>query len=516
MTPGTARAIAFVGFMGAGKSTAARAVGKALDESVVDVDDAIEQRLGEPIATLFERDGEPEFRRIEEETTLELLGRGGVVSLGGGAVESERIRSALDGHVVAWCRVTEDLAWRRSRRTDRPLAAERSEFTQRFESREPLYEEVCVANLPEGGERVGREVAPWLAALRDFDGLKMAWARSTGGAYPAAIGRGAVSLLANEALGSATPKRLFTIADRDALAAHRALLPETVATLELESSGDNKSLREAERLWRGLAQAGARRDDGILAFGGGVAGDLAGFCAASYQRGIPVIQAPTTLVAQVDAAYGGKTGVDLPEGKNYVGAYHLPSAVLADPSTLATLSPEEMAAGLAEVLKTALIAGGSLWESVRSLESLDPAGLDEIIFACALTKLDVVATDERDAGRRAVLNLGHSVGHALETATGYTKLRHGEAVGLGLLAALRLSDATELRGEVAEILTRFGLPTAIDTDISADEVIAMLDRDKKRTDRGVAFVLLEQPGDAREGQYPEDGAVRSAVEELIN
>ena len=164
---------------------------------------------------------------------------------------------------------------------------------------------------------------------------------------------------------------------------------------------------------RGLAAAGMEHGDHVLALGGGVVGDLAGFCAASYQRGVAVVQAPTTLVAQVDSAYGGKTGVDLPEGKNYAGAYHQPAAVLVDPSALATLPPEELAAGWAEVVKTALIAGGPLWERVRRGDGLDTA----MVLACARTKLGVVAQDERDGGRRHVLNLGHTVGHGIETAT---------------------------------------------------------------------------------------------------
>jgi shikimate kinase/3-dehydroquinate synthase len=515
MTPGKTKAIAFVGFMGAGKTAAARATAKALGEPAIDVDDSIEAKLGCSIATVFERDGEAEFRRIEEELTLELLAEGGVLSLGGGAIESERVRSALDQHVVAWCRVSEEEAWRRSRGTGRPLAAERPDFQERFLRRRPLYEQACVANLPEGSGVVGREAAPWLAALRGVDGVRLAWALSDPRSYPAAVGAGALSLLDEQSVREAMPARLFAIADRDALAHHRGVLPATEATLELESSGTSKTLTEAERLLRELASAGARRDDGILAFGGGVVGDLAGFCASSYQRGVPVIQLPTTLVAQVDAAYGGKTGVDLPEAKNYVGAYHPPTAVLADPRLLATLPTEELAAGFAEVLKTALIAGGPLWERVRSLETLDPAGLDEIIFACAVTKLDVVAGDERDLGRRAVLNLGHSVGHALEAATGYTQLRHGEAVGLGMLAALRLSGAAELREEVAEILSRHGLPARLDADVSVDAVLSALDRDKKRTAEGVAFVLLERPGEPREGQQVEPAEVRASIAELM-
>jgi shikimate kinase/3-dehydroquinate synthase len=263
---------------------------------------------------------------------------------------------------------------------------------------------------------------------------------------------------------------------------------------------------------RELARAGARRDDGVLAFGGGMVGDLAGFCAATYQRGIPVVQAPTTLVAQVDSAYGGKTGVDLPEAKNYIGAYHMPAAVLAEPMTLTTLPPEEEAAGFAEVVKTALIAGGGLWERVRSLRV--PGPLDGIIFASALTKLDVVAADERDAGHRAVLNLGHTVGHAIEAASGYRRYRHGEAIALGLLVALRLSDADDLRDEVRELLARNRLPVELDPGVGVDDVLAAVELDKKRTAEGVGFVLLERPGEPLIGQRVDADRVRAAVQEL--
>jgi shikimate kinase/3-dehydroquinate synthase len=209
-----------------------------------------------------------------------------------------------------------------------------------------------------------------------------------------------------------------------------------------------KTLATAERLLRALAAAGMAHDDHVAAVGGGVVGDVAGFCAAVYQRGVGVVQVPTTLVAQVDSAYGGKTGVDLPEGKNYVGAYHQPRAVLADPRTLLTLPEAELAAGWAEVVKTALIAGGALWARVRRGD----AAVDrDLVLACARTKLAVVATDERDAGRRQVLNLGHTVGHAIETATGYARYRHGEAVGGGGGGAAAGSAAGSASGPVTAI-----------------------------------------------------------------
>jgi shikimate kinase/3-dehydroquinate synthase len=273
-------------------------------------------------------------------------------------------------------------------------------------------------------------------------------------------------------------------------------------------------MAETERVLRELTHAGMTREDHIVALGGGVVGDLAGFCAHLYQRGVPVVQVPTTLVAQVDSAYGGKTGVDLPEGKNYAGAYHLPAAVVADTSTLTTLPPEELGAGFVELLKTGLLAGGALWERARMLESLDPESLAPLVFACARYKCEVVADDERDAGQRAVLNLGHTVGHAIEAASGYSRYRHGEAVGLGLLAALRLSDAPELREVVEAILRRHGLPVVLDGSVGIEETLAVLQRDKKRTAVGVGFVLLGKPGAPRVGELVDPVKVRAAVEEL--
>ena len=255
--------------------------------------------------------------------------------------------------------------------------------------------------------------------------------------------------------------------------------------------------------------AGVTRADHIVALGGGVVGDLAGFCAATYQRGVPVVQVPTTLVGQVDSAYGGKTGVDLVEAKNYVGAYHQPAGVLADLDTLLSLPPRERSAGWVEVLKTALIAGGRLWERVAAGDDLD----EQIVLACARTKLAVVATDERDAGRRQVLNLGHTVGHAIETATGYSRYSHGEAVGLGLLAALRLSGADALREQVRELLLERELPVTVE-GASAERIVEATARDKKRVGESLPFVLVGEPGDARTGCEVEPTQLRAAVEEL--
>jgi shikimate kinase/3-dehydroquinate synthase len=232
---------------------------------------------------------------------------------------------------------------------------------------------------------------------------------------------------------------------------------------------------------------------------------------------VPVVHLPTTVVAQVDSAYGGKTGVDLPEAKNYVGAYHQPAAVLADPDALETLPTGEFNAGWVEVLKTALIAGGRLWRAVATGEKLS----ERMIYDCAHTKLAIVAEDERDAGRRQVLNLGHTIGHAIEAATGYRRYRHGEAVGLGLLVALELSGQRDLREQIRGLLEEHELPVGLE-DASVAEVLDAAAFDKKRLSRSTgdglvpALVLVEAPGAVKFGcEVPEDD-LRRAVKELVS
>jgi shikimate kinase/3-dehydroquinate synthase len=270
-----------------------------------------------------------------------------------------------------------------------------------------------------------------------------------------------------------------------------------------------KTPGQVESVLRAMASAGVTRADVLAAVGGGVVGDLGGFAAAVYQRGIRWVGVPTTLVAQVDSAFGGKTGVDLPEGKNYMGIYHQPSAVTVDPDALGTLPATELAAGYAEVVKTALIAGGRLWARVRRGGDVD----DETIIGCINTKLAVVAEDERDAGRRQVLNLGHTIAHAIESATRYSRYRHGEAVALGLLAALRLSERAQLRDEVERLLAAHGLPTRLD-GVAPAQIMPFIERDKKRVGERVPFVLVDQPGVVTTGNELDPQSVAAAVEEL--
>lgn len=503
-------AIVFIGFMGAGKSSALAAAREA-GLKTTEIDELMERELGMPIAAAFERDGEEAFRAREAEVVGGLLedADGGAIALGGGSVLSERIRAALARHVVVWLQIDAEEAWRRIAGSERPLASSAEDVAELLDVRLPLYEELADAIVPQGDrDQIGRAL-PSIRALAELPpGTKLLWAASTSGEYPVLVGRGLLGC----GWWPLTSRR-FCITDTAVGELYADRLAPLEALVQVEPGELSKGIDKLVPVLNALGDAGMTREDHVVALGGGVVGDLAGFCAHIYQRGVPVVQAPTTLVAQVDSAYGGKTGVDTEHGKNYAGAYHLPAAVLVDTTTLASLPPQELAAGFVEVIKTGLLAGGELWERVRSIESLDPADLDDVIFACARYKCSIVAADERDSGLREVLNLGHTVGHAIELASAYSRYRHGEAVGLGLLAALRLSDASGLRDEVESLLVQHDLPVVID-GADTDVLLSVIPQDKKRTAAGVGFVLLSEPGKPRTGQVLGPDEIRAAVLEL--
>jgi shikimate kinase / 3-dehydroquinate synthase len=514
-------AIVLIGFMGAGKSTAAREIGAALGGEAFDSDEVLAARFGHSVAEEFAQNGEAAFRQAEEQAVIELLDRaspGAVIALGGGAVLSERVQARLREETTVLLDVDAETAWQRVSRNgtsaDRPLAADRGAFEALHAERKPLYERLAAAIVAPGPVARLASLAPSLRVLEGARGARLLWASAASGEYPVLIGDGLLGPHAAELLAQwplqRERSRAFCVTDGNAGAHYAPMLGETALTVTIAPGEQSKTLASADRVWTALAGAGMTRSDHIVALGGGVVGDLAGFCAATYQRGVPVVQIPTTLVAQVDSAYGGKTGIDLPAAKNYVGAYHQPAGVLVDPLALRTLPPEELAAGWVEVLKTALIAGGELWERVASGAEVD----EWTVFACARTKLEVVAADERDAGRRQVLNLGHTVGHAIETATGYARYRHGEAVGLGLLAALRLSGQGALRDRVQGLLGEHGLPVRLD-GVDVEAVLEAVGRDKKRTGgEGVPFVFVKAPGEVSEGHPVGARELRAAVEEL--
>jgi shikimate kinase / 3-dehydroquinate synthase len=459
------RHLVLIGFMGAGKSTTGPEVARRLGRPFLDVDDEIERTHG-PVWELFEQQGEAAFREIEARFVTTVCSRRepSVVAVGGGAVETRALLRDLDAFVVQ-LDVDVQTAWERVGGSRRPLAQDQSEFRRRYELRRPLYDEVAdaVARTPD-------EVVLAAAGIR--------------------VVLGALELLGTF-VGGEGPLALVTdphVGGIHGAAAQLALGERLVSTHEIAAGEAAKTAGVVERLWQELT---IPRNGSVVALGGGCVTDVAGFVAATYLRGVPWVAVPTTLVGQVDAAIGGKTAIDLPQGKNLVGAFHWPQRTVIDPALLETLSDRERREGMAEVVKTGLLAGEPLWE----LPQVD------VVRRCASFKAGVCLRDPYDRGERAILNLGHTFAHALEAAAGYDGLTHGSAVALGLLAALQLS------GRATDVVEEVLRPRPVRVD--RERAWAALQRDKKR-----GLVLLGDGGPRWDVKVPEDD-VRRALDELI-
>lgn len=290
---------------------------------------------------------------------------------------------------------------------------------------------------------------------------------------------------------------LRSVLQQEGVSVHLLTVPPGERTKRWEVAG---------RLLRQMAQRALDRRCIVVALGGGVIGDLAGFVAACYLRGVRTVQIPTTLLAQVDSSVGGKTGVNLPEGKNLVGAFHQPSLVLIDTDTLRTLPRRQFRAGLAEVLKYGIIADETLWQVVNTeagnLRQGYSPRLAEIIYRCCEIKANIVSEDETEQGIRAVLNFGHTVAHALEAVAGYRRLLHGEAVSIGMVSAALVGEVlgvtpVGIAEEIASALRALGLPIALPHDVAFESLLNVMARDKKARDGQVRFVLIERIGQAR-------------------
>lgn len=277
----------------------------------------------------------------------------------------------------------------------------------------------------------------------------------------------------------------------------------SAVTVEIPDGEEHKNLAWVAFVYERLIEAKLERGSVVVALGGGVVGDLAGFVAATYLRGIDFVQVPTTLVAQIDSSIGGKTGVDLAAGKNLIGAFHHPRLVIADTQALATLPPRELRAGLAEVIKTGAILSPELFafleQNDRAVLALEDAAIRFLVESCAQLKALVVAEDETEGDYRAILNFGHTLGHAVESLTEYRSFLHGEAVAIGMAFAARLSVRMGLLDPAAAerivaLLTLYGLPTEIPSDLSASALAVAVEADKKRSQGRVKFVCLEDIG----------------------
>jgi shikimate kinase/3-dehydroquinate synthase len=460
------RHIALIGFMGAGKTTLGRVAANVLGRRFVDLDRELERSLQTTIPELFEQRGEAEFRVLEREATLSALlnERPAVLALGGGAVETKSIvRTLRDRALTVLVDVDPGTAWTRVGGTTRPLARDEQRFHELFSDRRPLYAEAADA------------------VAVDVDGIVLA-------AAGVVVEEGSLARLPE-----LVPEgEVEVVADATVLDLHR--VPLDAPMHALRGGEEAKSLRAVERLWRELRLG---RDGTLVAFGGGCTTDAAGFAAATYLRGVQWAAVPTTLVGQVDAAIGGKTAVNLPEGKNLVGAFHWPVLTPIDSALLETLPEAERRAGMSEVVKTGLLMGEAVWEL--------PVG--ELVRRCAAYKAAVCLRDPHERGERAVLNLGHTFAHALEAAAEYQRLSHGEAVALGLLAALRLSGIDT--AAVEAILQ----PEPV--RVNREAAWAALARDKKARNGTPRLVLLEAPGKPIIGVELPQAQVREALDALI-
>jgi shikimate kinase / 3-dehydroquinate synthase len=504
-SPAMQRPLLLNGFMASGKSSVGRLVAHRTGREFVDLDSLIETRAGATVATIFADQGESAFRALEQKALLELLGGAAapVVALGGGAllVRETRLR-ALDTAVVATLHASPDeIARRVGSDTSRPLLAgpdKEARIAELLAARAPSYAE-CHATIPTDGRSLER-IADDLIALWKRDPLAVAAGTSS---YAVEIGSDFVSERLPELVSGAS--RALLVSDETVFALHGATVAKSLngpPVVRVLPGEENKHVATVEQIWRGALQAHSDRKSVFVAFGGGVVTDMTGFAAATFMRGVKWVCVPTTLLAMVDASVGGKTGVDLLSAKNAVGAFWQPSSVLCDVDLLRTETPRAFRGALAEVVKTAIIGDPSLLELLEepsALESVRPKKeLIEIVRRSIRVKARIVSADERESGLRAVLNLGHTVGHALEAVSGYSRLTHGEAVSLGLVAALRIGvllgfTPRILADRVEALLASLGLPTDIRAE-PLDAAVSLIGHDKKRKGSKLTFVVARDLG----------------------
>ena len=348
---------------------------------------------------------------------------------------------------------------------------------------------------------------------------------AAGGSYPVIIGGGAIEMLGAEMTAAKLGTRRLLIASHRVWNLHGHRFRKTGADrtpILIEDGERYKNLNTVARVLDALVKVNADRATVVIAIGGGVIGDLVGFAAATYLRGVPVVHVPTTLLAQVDSAIGGKTGVNHPLGKNLIGAFHAPSLVAADPVVLETLPRREFRAGLYEVLKYGVIAEPALLDRLRdtlpAIFARDAEAVGPLVATSCRIKAAIVAADERESGLRRTLNFGHTVGHALEAVTKYKRFRHGEAIGYGMLAALAIGVARgvtpkSLGEEVDALITHLG-PLPPVADISAKEVLAAIKRDKKVVNGTLHFIAAADRGRTIELTDVTEKEIKTAVRKL--
>ncbi|MCP4446157.1 MAG: 3-dehydroquinate synthase [Myxococcales bacterium] len=514
--------IFLVGFMASGKSEVSRVLAKRLNMPCVDLDSVIEEQTGMSIASLFEQEGQAGFRLRERAVLRDVCdGEAQVVATGGGTPCQSELLEMMQGAGIVVNLATElptALARVGAQRASRPLLSQsETEIETLYRLRAPIYRRANISVSTEGKrpEAVARDVEYALSNALPKSGSNGCVVALGERSYPVHTEYGCLETLA-DSIASRLPqvRRIGLVSDDNVGALYGASLRDSleasgyeVVTSTVVPGEKSKNLEVFGALANEMISGGLDRSSAIVALGGGVVGDLAGFLAASLYRGIPIVQVPTTLLAMTDSSVGGKTGINSELGKNLIGAFWQPTLVWSDPTTLQTLPQRERRAAFGELVKYALLDAG-LWDTVESLapvlgaEELEASEeLGDLVRGCANVKAAIVSADERESGLRATLNLGHTVGHAIELHAGFGNVLHGEAVALGLLATCRVSNRlglcdAELEARVAAILEIAGLDTDLDAWMRP-EVLERMKVDKKRTGSSVRFIALTQPGDVR-------------------
>ncbi len=478
-----------IGLPGSGKSSVCEILGRLTNRPVIGIDAEIEAKAGKTISEVFAADGEARFREIESSVLAEVLdGRAdAIVDGGGGLILRPENRAMLAKRAITvWLDAPDhELAARVGEAAGRPLLVDDPLGRLRTLRRDRLVHYTSAADLiidchGIDEEATAKAVQSAIDSVRARSGRRLVERVELEGGrnYPIVVGRGVIDGLAD--LIPERSKKVAVITQAGIGIDVDSGRQQQVFTVE--DGEQAKRLDTVGQLASEFARWGMTRADCVVSVGGGVVSDLAGFVAASYHRGIPVVHVSTTLLGQIDAAIGGKCGVNLPEGKNLVGAFWQPTAVICDVDTLDGLPPREFRSGMGELAKYHFLGGGRL----------DRVELVERVARSARIKADVVSGDEREGGRRAILNYGHTLAHALETAGRYD-LRHGEAVGIGLIYAAELANRLGRidRDRVAEhrrVVSGYGLDIDLPTDFDHGQLIDLFSRDKKAID-GVTFVL---------------------------
>jgi shikimate kinase/3-dehydroquinate synthase len=517
------RSIVLIGLMGAGKTSIGRRLAARLGWPFRDADAEIELAAGCTVPELFERFGEREFRDGERRVIRRLLaGEPLVLATGGGAFMDAETRATIRREALSvWLRCKLPTLLRRVvGRTHRPLLndGDPAEVLQRLmDTRYPVYAEAdIIVDCADDGQEITTGLV--LDALFSWQPPRRLTVALPSRSYDVVVGDGLLAR-AGALLAPVLPqKRAVVVTDANVARLHlpalkQGLAETGIATQEIvvDAGEQSKDLATYARIVEALLEAGVERRTAIVALGGGVVGDLAGFAAATTLRGLPFVQAPTTLLAQVDSSVGGKTGINTRHGKNLLGAFHQPRLVLADTATLATLPPRELRAGYAETLKAGLIGDAAFFDWCEANGAAVVGGeravqAEAILRACAF-KAQVVGDDEREEkpnGGRALLNLGHTFGHALEAELGYGAILHGEAVAIGIGLAFKLSarlglcpaaDSERVLAHLAAVGLGAELRT-LDRRLSAARLVQHMRRDKKARDGKLTLVLVRGIGHA--------------------